>query len=298
MDLNLPRMDGIAAAKAIRMDARTAKTPILALSASNNLGDQTRCIEAGMNDFIRAPVSAALLINTVQRWCQGDTTSLFSDNHGAPSSVGLRATSADSPTLEVARSLARLGGNSLLYKKLVHRFVVSFDEIREQLQLALEATDLVQATSIVHNLVSAAGNIGALRLQQVSQSFEAALRSLEPTLYLPQRLHFDSEFHDAFEAAKRVIAQQEFASRPPVEVLSVDTEERLTTLKRLILEHDTAAVEVVDALDDVLMEDPLSSALLRRVAQSVMAYDFESAALLLNKLTDNLNASAPGAPHD
>ena len=295
MDLNLPKMDGFTAARAMRSQHGNAKVPIIALSASNNRSDRQHCLDAGMDDFIRAPVSAAVLISTVQKWCQGASSGVFPEAKSAPSSAALRATANNSATLEVARALGRLGGNSALYRKLLNRFVQSHAQQEEQLRCALNAADMRLAVSLVHNLVSAAGNIGAVRLQQVAQSFEAALRSGELSFYQAQRVHFETELVEAHEAAKRVISQQDAASRPPSSVRVFDLDERLARLRKLIADHDTAAVEVVDSLGDIFTDDPVGATALRRLAQSVTAYDFESASLQLEKLCQGLSSTSLGA---
>jgi hypothetical protein len=58
----------------------------------------------------------------------------------------------------------------------------------------------------------------------------------------------------------------------------------------MIGEHDTAAVEVVDSLEDVFIDDPQNYEALRKLAQSVMAYDFESAALQFDSLANRIES--------
>ena len=69
MDLQMPGMDGLAAARAIRaLESENSQTPIVALSA-NILPDHLKAsAEAGMNDHIGKPISPAALISAVQRW--------------------------------------------------------------------------------------------------------------------------------------------------------------------------------------------------------------------------------------
>ena len=69
MDLQMPGMDGLAAAKAIRDTAELNRTtPILALSA-NVLPDQVaQCLAAGMNDHIAKPIRLEELVAKVTHW--------------------------------------------------------------------------------------------------------------------------------------------------------------------------------------------------------------------------------------
>jgi len=68
MDMQMPRMDGLAATREIRGLAAHGTTPIVAMTANAFQDDQRRCQEAGMTDFISKPVNpkvffAALLKN-------------------------------------------------------------------------------------------------------------------------------------------------------------------------------------------------------------------------------------------
>lgn len=69
MDLQMPGMDGFAAARAIRGSASAnATTPIIALSA-NVLSEHVHAsAEAGMNDHLAKPIVLPLLIDTLSRW--------------------------------------------------------------------------------------------------------------------------------------------------------------------------------------------------------------------------------------
>ncbi|OYU68918.1 MAG: hypothetical protein CFE28_02275 [Alphaproteobacteria bacterium PA2] len=69
MDLQMPGMDGFAAARAIRaLESENSLTPIVALSA-NVLPEHLKASsEAGMNDHIGKPISPAMLIGALQRW--------------------------------------------------------------------------------------------------------------------------------------------------------------------------------------------------------------------------------------
>jgi PAS domain S-box-containing protein len=72
MDLQMPGMDGLTAARAIRDTAElNAETPIVALSA-NVLADQVaQCLAAGMNDHIAKPIRLDELIAKVTHWTSG-----------------------------------------------------------------------------------------------------------------------------------------------------------------------------------------------------------------------------------
>jgi signal transduction histidine kinase/ActR/RegA family two-component response regulator len=73
MDMQMPRMDGLAATRAIRtweMLQPRPRMPIIALTANAMAGDEGRCLAAGMNDHLSKPFDQEQLIQKVSRWAR------------------------------------------------------------------------------------------------------------------------------------------------------------------------------------------------------------------------------------
>ncbi|MEZ5543053.1 MAG: PAS domain S-box protein [Pseudomonadota bacterium] len=68
MDMQMPRMNGLEATRAIRGMPWHEHTPILAITANAFAEDRTRCLDAGMDDFLSKPVDPGRLYALLQKW--------------------------------------------------------------------------------------------------------------------------------------------------------------------------------------------------------------------------------------
>jgi signal transduction histidine kinase len=68
MDMQMPKLNGIDATRAIRSLPGYAQTPILAMTANAFAEDRQICIDAGMNDHIAKPINPAILRETLLKW--------------------------------------------------------------------------------------------------------------------------------------------------------------------------------------------------------------------------------------
>jgi signal transduction histidine kinase/ActR/RegA family two-component response regulator len=68
MDVRMPRMDGLAATRALRaLETAESRTPIVAMTADAMPEDVARCLEAGMDEHLAKPISQAALVAAVGR---------------------------------------------------------------------------------------------------------------------------------------------------------------------------------------------------------------------------------------
>jgi CheY-like chemotaxis protein len=72
MDMRMPGMDGLTAARILRR--RGDRTPIVALTANAFEDDRRACLESGMNDFLTKPLEPKALQTALARWTRGART--------------------------------------------------------------------------------------------------------------------------------------------------------------------------------------------------------------------------------
>ena len=70
MDMQMPNLDGLDAAREIRKLPQGAALPIIAMTANAFSEDRQRCLDAGMNDFISKPVIPEALYERLLKWLE------------------------------------------------------------------------------------------------------------------------------------------------------------------------------------------------------------------------------------
>lgn len=86
LDLNLPDLDGFTICRELRRDARTAKLPILMLTARTSEADRVMGLELGADDYLGKPFSVRELLARVAailRRAKGAESDAFSYDDGS-----------------------------------------------------------------------------------------------------------------------------------------------------------------------------------------------------------------------
>ena len=144
LDCQMPVMDGLEAARAIRRLERGARLPIMALTAHALSDYKVLCTEAGMDAFISKPVRRRILFDEVDR--------LMNASESAPAAL------ADLDGL-----LRELQGDSKSLAELVQLFLEDLPGQTGALSDALEREDRKALRNAAHTLKGLLSNLGALK---------------------------------------------------------------------------------------------------------------------------------------
>lgn len=177
MDCQMPEMDGYTASEAIRAGKTgegNKKVPIVAMTANAMSGDREKCILSGMDDYISKPINQGVLKATLMKWLlidSGISMPVIEDNTPQQTSY------VELPLWDETDALNRLGNNTTLLHKIVESFVNDGPRSLTALAKALEENNSEDAQLHAHSLKGSAGNVGALKLQNLTKHLEEAAKN-------------------------------------------------------------------------------------------------------------------------
>ena len=181
MDVQMPVMDGLAAARALR--ARDADAPPIVAITANAFGeDRDACLAAGMCDHLSKPLEPALLYECLLRWLSAGsahaTTDVAETGPAAAPSPGatLQACLAAVEGFDLAQLLANVGGSPTLLERTIRTFVRTYGRGVPALVAGPDTPDRVSGwRQACHSLRGATATVGATTLQSKIALFEHGL---------------------------------------------------------------------------------------------------------------------------
>ncbi|HEU0199764.1 MAG TPA: response regulator, partial [Burkholderiaceae bacterium] len=109
LDVQMPVMSGLEAARAIRGLGTHGATPIIALTASAFADDRAECLDAGMNDHVVKPVDPDVLFATLRKWLHPQARAAVAAPAPAqPEGAGTRAQITPAEWLQLRELVAQL----------------------------------------------------------------------------------------------------------------------------------------------------------------------------------------------
>jgi signal transduction histidine kinase/DNA-binding response OmpR family regulator/HPt (histidine-containing phosphotransfer) domain-containing protein len=183
MDVQMPVMDGIAAARAIRQkEPPGERIPMMALSAHALPGDRERFTAAGFDTYVSKPVNPSELYATIHVLLTGGRSLLVADTtpltgRPPPSYVDEDTQPAappppDEPLFDEAAALDHAGGDRELLHEVLGVFVEESPRWLRDLQDSAASRDADRLRRAAHTVKGAAVNCGADRTSSVAAAVE------------------------------------------------------------------------------------------------------------------------------
>jgi signal transduction histidine kinase/CheY-like chemotaxis protein len=172
MDMQMPKVDGVEAARLVReLPEPASTTPIVAMTANAMREHHEACLAAGMNEFISKPIDPEALLGVVDRFVDVE---LWNEAAApAETTASMRTPDVDEAKLDaLAEILSSARLNAMLASYLSHseQRLDRMDSLTADLNFAALAGE-------AHDLKGVSGTFGAVRVQQLAEQLERACQS-------------------------------------------------------------------------------------------------------------------------
>ncbi len=180
MDVQMPILDGYAATRQIRAQEKYRTLPIIAMTANTMSGDRERAIQAGMNDHIGKPFDIDDLLAVLQRWTVKRVLPPLDLSPPPSPPLAPENDIMDAALLELSRvdfaaGLKNVGGNEVLYKKILVAFCHGQTNFAQNYEAACQDSDASAPLRMAHTLKGVAASVGARGISKLAAELEAAL---------------------------------------------------------------------------------------------------------------------------
>ncbi|MEK6260142.1 MAG: PAS domain-containing protein [Planctomycetota bacterium] len=168
MDVQMPEMDGLQAAQAIRAIEREqgGHVPIVAMTAHAMKGDRERCVEAGMDDYLPKPIRAKQIAEKL--------LTMFGSSIGEVAAAPNLVLPEALPTtlLDWEAAIQGVDGDRQLYAEVIQIFLDSVDDSLSKLGEAIRASQPDAVQRLSHTLKGELLALGAASVAELAWQLE------------------------------------------------------------------------------------------------------------------------------
>lgn len=162
MDLQMPGLDGISAAREIRKKAGYANTPIIALTAAT-LDAKERVYGAGMNDILIKPFNPVEFHNILKKYADREDKPLTCRNENFEG-------------IDISEMQKISDGDTQFLLELLKLCVEQFQCLPGQLKEALKDNNLAEARKIIHKINPSIKMLQYYQLEKTTMEFQKLLK--------------------------------------------------------------------------------------------------------------------------
>jgi PAS domain S-box-containing protein len=292
MDVQMPRLDGYAATRRLRADARWRDLPVLALTAGAFQELRDAALASGMNDFIAKPFQVDQMIVLIQHWTGRRPQPLAgapaptTEPAEPPLAPGLAApplVTTAGPGIDLAVGLKQWGKIET-YRTYLDRFVSRYAGAGREIATLCREGDRAAAGALAHKLVGVAGSLALPRVLDLSRQLDRCIRDEEPIGELAAALQTAIDAVCAGIVAGTMVERPEAVARSAA--AGPDGLRALLAQFLLSLDHNDP-----DRCDSLLAQLPglVAPAPLAAVASRLTEFDFRGAEGLIRALVRDLD---------
>ncbi len=322
MDVQMPEMDGYEATREIRRLEKAGRTPrhrtaIIAMTANAMKEDEDRCRESGMDDYLSKPLEIDVFLRKLLQFIAQAEIAPPNDVPATAPPVAAEALPSAKPHtasnkapeeeaglpalagVDFAAGLRRLQGNQKLFRRLLADFTARHGADPERMRQTTTTADAESARALAHAIKGSAANLGLTKIERLASDMDRLYKQSDPqsagALIEPLQRALE-ELANALDGddAKRSADCLASNSLTPV-VLPVGQDHAVRQMIEELRQGNVGALDILPSVADILRQAGAAPAMLEDIQQAVETFDFEKAAILLARLTQQPPTEHQGA---
>jgi CheY-like chemotaxis protein/two-component sensor histidine kinase len=157
MDIAMPEMDGIEATAYIRqqMPEPICNTPIIAMTASALIGEEEKCISAGMNDYISKPFNPSDLFLKIERLIPDELKNIYESS------------------IELTLLQNRAEGDNEYLREIFESYIEEMPGYLKELNKFIKEANWAAVSKQAHKMKSPVALVGAHKLKKLLEQIES-----------------------------------------------------------------------------------------------------------------------------
>ncbi|HEY4250337.1 MAG TPA: response regulator [Roseomonas sp.] len=286
MDIHMPRMNGLAATRAIRAEPRWAALPVIALTAQARSEDLRASLDAGMTAHLSKPIDEMALYRTLAEALGGIDGPAVGQAGAARRAAAPPAAPAG---FDMQAVLRRLGGKPDRVARLLDGFLRDFADGARRMSDLLRAGDAEAVAGFAHTVKGSAAYFDAHDLCATAAQIEDAARQGNAAAMRAPGAAFGAELDQLLAAIRAALpAVADGAGQPadPAGILAL-----IAQAAPLVTRGDYAAQSLLERIGAALQGQP-GGDLAERACTHFGELELTAAAAALGQLRAMLEVEA------
>ncbi|WP_319475572.1 response regulator [Marispirochaeta aestuarii] len=204
MDVQMPEMNGYEATREIRKAG--IETPIIAVTASAIKGEQEKCFEAGMDDFLTKPFKKNDLMPVLDKWAMGSIVARKDRSPGTREEQKERI-EIDQEVFSFDEAVSTFMGQTEVVIKVLEGFLPKVERQISQIKSDLKTENFEQISADAHSIKGSSWNLMAKRLGNRAFELEKAAKESKSDACALNVMGLEDAFAEFREAAEQILVR-------------------------------------------------------------------------------------------
>ncbi|MBF0288914.1 MAG: AAA family ATPase [SAR324 cluster bacterium] len=282
MDIDMPKLNGIEAAKVIRkQNYQHAK--IIALTSYSREEVDEKFGPTDFDGYLNKPLDPDKLLKVLS------TLEYKSITQNIALPVHL-------PGIKIAKGLECVGEDQEFYVKLLQEFPLKYSHLVNELKSALKQEDFLSIQQAAHTLAGVAGSLGAETLHSISKTLENAAKTKKLIESKKILEDFEVHFTEVLQSTRSLSKPSPDSQKNVPCLTTYDKEKEVDAdvlsllfkhLNSFLDEGDLEGVTILAEIENELHETPYCQPL-SQIKELLHDYEFEMAQKILTNLASEL----------